>query len=76
MSGEGSSVIFSFSLPLPLFPPFPSPSAFFPSFYPFDPAAGNLIKQGVSWQIAEGERLVVAAGTSKASQVFGVEEER
>lgn len=68
-------VIFPSSLPLPLFPSFPSPSAFFPSFYPFDPAAGNLIKQGVSWQIVEGERLLVAAGTSKASQVFGVEKE-
>lgn len=68
-------IIFPSSLPLPLFLSFPSPSAFFPSFYPFDPAAGNLIKQGVSWQIVEGERLLVAAGTGKASQVFGVAEE-
>lgn len=67
-------VIFPSSLPLPLFPSFPYPSAFFPCFYPFDPTAGNLIKQGVSWQITEGERLVVVAGTGKA-KVFGVEEE-
>lgn len=36
----------------------------------FWPAAGNLIKQGVSWTIAEGERLVVA-GTDKTSQDCG-----
>lgn len=61
--------------PSPTFPFIPLSLCIFPSFYPFDPAAGNLIKQGVSWQIVEGERLVVVAGTGKASQVFGVEEE-
>ena len=70
----------------PLRPPspqlFPSPSPSFSLsqscslylFLPFPllfwPAAGNLIKQGVSWTIAEGERLVVA-GTDKTSQDCG-----
>ena len=61
--------------PRPLFLSFSCASAVFPSFYPFDPAAGKLLKQEVSWQIVEGERIVVAAGTGKASQVFAVEEE-
>lgn len=47
---------FPFSLPLP----FSAPLSFWP-------AAGNLIKQGVSQQIVAGERLVMA-GSGKGSQ--------